>query len=84
MEWTVEAEGRFLGSARLHSFDDRGSARYAVGLLDPRRLGQGFGTETTRLVLDHAFGQLCLERVEAVVLQINNRASAASSVAGSA
>ncbi len=71
--WIVEAEASFLGSARLHSFDGRGGARYAVGLLDARRLGRGLGEETTRLVLDHAFGPLGLERIELVTLEINER-----------
>jgi [ribosomal protein S5]-alanine N-acetyltransferase len=74
VEWIVEAEGRFLGTARLHSFDGRGGARYAIGLLDPDRLGQGLGTETTELILEYAFGQLGLKRVEAAVLEINRRA----------
>lgn len=72
--WIVEAEGSLLGSARLHSFDGRGCARYAVGLLDARKLGRGLGAETTRLVLGHAFGSLGLERIELVTLAINERA----------
>ncbi len=74
IEWIVEADGRLLGTARLHSFDGRGGARYAIGLLNPARLGQGLGTEATQLVLDHAFDALGLERVEVAVLQINVRA----------
>jgi ribosomal-protein-alanine N-acetyltransferase len=74
VEWIVDAEGRFLGAARLHSFDRAGGAKYAIGLLDPDRLGKGFGTEATRLVLDYAFGQLGLERVTVAVLEFNHRA----------
>jgi RimJ/RimL family protein N-acetyltransferase len=72
--WVVEAEGSFLGTARLHSFGAEGSARFAIGLLDPARLGRGFGTETTRLVLSYGFDELGLERVEVAVLEINERA----------
>jgi len=73
IEWVVEAEGRFLGTARLHSLD-AGSARYAVGFFDPARLGQGYGREVTRLVLDYAFGELELEEVTLAVLAFNERA----------
>ena len=58
VEWIVEAEGRFLGSARLHSFDGDGGAKCASGLLDPDLLGKGLGTETTRLVLAYASDHL--------------------------
>jgi sirohydrochlorin ferrochelatase len=40
VEWIVEAEGRFLGAARLHSFDGARGASYAIGLLDPDRLAR--------------------------------------------
>ena len=62
IEWVVEADGSFLGTARLHSFD-AASARYAVGFLDPTRLGKGHGTEVTTLVLEYAFGEIGLEQV---------------------
>ncbi len=74
LEWIVETDGRLLGTARLHSFDETGGARYAIGLLDPDRLDLGLGTETTRLVLDYGFDQLGLERIEVAVLEINHRA----------
>jgi RimJ/RimL family protein N-acetyltransferase len=73
IEWVVEAEGRFLGIARLLSLDG-GSARYAVGFLDPARLGRGYGREVTQLVLDYAFGELELEEVTLAVLAFNERA----------
>jgi len=73
VEWVVEAEGAFLGVARLHSFD-AGSARFAVGFFDPARLGKGYGTEVTSLVLDYAFGDLDLEEVTLAVLAFNERA----------
>ena len=69
----MEAEGRFLGIARLHSFTVA-SARYAVGFFDPARLGKGYGAEVTNLVLDYAFGELALEEVTLAVLTFNHRA----------
>ena len=75
VEWVVEADGEFLGTARLHSFNtSRSRARYAVGLLDPSRLGQGIGRVVTRLVVAHGFSRLRLEEIELVVLDFNERA----------
>lgn len=75
--WVIELEGRCIGSALLHSFErENRRARYAVGILDPGRLGQGIGTEVTRLVLRHAFEGLRLHRVDLRVLAYNQRAIA--------
>lgn len=75
--WAIEYEGEFIGSAMLHSFEhDNRRARYAVGILDAGRLGQGIGTEVTRLVLRHAFENLELHRVDLRVLAHNHRAIA--------
>jgi len=73
IQWVVEAEGSFLGTARLHSIDAV-RARYAITFLDPARLGQGYGTEVTALVLDYAFCALELETVTLAVLVFNERA----------
>lgn len=73
IEWVVEAQGAFLGTARLHSFRDD-SARYAVGFFDPDRLGQGFGKEVSRIVVEYAFASLGLRRVDLAVLEFNQRA----------
>ena len=73
IEWVVEAESRFLGTARLHSL--RGaSARYAIGFFDPAQLGRGYGTEVTGLVMDYAFRELHLDQLTLAVLAFNERA----------
>lgn len=74
VEWVVDAEGQFLGTTRLHSFREAGSARYAVGFFDPKRLGRGFGTEVTEVVVQYAFSSLGLRRVDLAVLEFNERA----------
>jgi len=51
-------------------------ARFAIGLLSPDLLGQGYGSEATRLVLAHAFGAMGLHRVDLRVLSFNERAIA--------
>lgn len=48
-----------------------GSFRIAI---DTRLAGRGYGTEATRLMLDHGFGMLNLHRIELDVYSINERA----------
>lgn len=73
--WAVTTNDRCIGTAFLHSLvknDKR--ARYAIGIFDPSDWGRNFGTEATRLVLDYAFQQLNLHRVDVRVLAYNKRA----------
>jgi RimJ/RimL family protein N-acetyltransferase len=74
VEWVVDADSRLAGTARLHSFDAQRSARYAIGLFEPSRLGQGLGTEATALIVGYAFDELGLEQVSLDVLEFNVRA----------
>jgi len=74
VEWVVDVDGQFLGTTRLHSFREDGSARYAVGFFDPERLGRGFGTEVSAVVVEYAFGSLGLQRLDLAVLEFNERA----------
>jgi RimJ/RimL family protein N-acetyltransferase len=73
--WAVEVDGRFIGTARLHDIrqDDK-KARYAVGLLDRSVHGIGLGREVTTRVLQHAFDDLDLHRVDLRVLAYNEPA----------
>jgi RimJ/RimL family protein N-acetyltransferase len=43
-------------------------------LHDPESIGRGYGTEATRLILDHAFDVVGLNRVELEVYDFNPRA----------
>jgi [ribosomal protein S5]-alanine N-acetyltransferase len=75
--WVIVHDGRFIGTARLHSLDPSArTARYAIGILDSDQLGGGLGTETTRLVLAYAFERLQLRQVDLRVLEFNRRAIA--------
>ena len=75
--WAMEAEGRCIGMARLHSLDEEHRrARYAIGIFDPAAWGQGYGTEATRLVLCYGFEMLRLHRVDLRVIAYNERAIA--------
>lgn len=81
--WVIDVGGQMAGTAMLHSVSaEHRSARYAVGLMDPALLGHGLGAETTRLVLDHAFGPLGLHRVDLRVLAFNTRAIACYTACG--
>lgn len=75
LHWSVELEGQFIGTARLHGLDeiDR-RARYAIGILDADRLGIGLGTEITRTVIRYGFRDLGLHRIDLRVLAYNARA----------
>jgi len=75
-DWAVlrRADDAFLGEAVLNDYDpDNASANYRVWLAGPEAYGRGHGTETTRLVLDYAFG-VGLHRVSLGVLDFNPRA----------
>ena len=73
IEWVIDADQRLLGVTRL-SFDGPSTAKYAIGLFDPTRLGQGLGTEVTRLVVGYAFDELGLVAIHLDVLEFNVRA----------
>lgn len=75
--WIIEAEGRCIGTVRLHTVDpENRRATYAVGIFGPEFRGRGLGTEATRLVLAYAFDVLALHRVDLRVLAFNLRAIA--------
>ena len=74
IDWVIEADSRLAGTARLHSFDAQTSAKYAIGLLEPSRLGRGIGTEATTLIVGYAFDELGLEHIHLDVLEFNVRA----------
>jgi RimJ/RimL family protein N-acetyltransferase len=72
--WVIEADGGFVGTARLYALKEASRrARYAIGIASPPHIGHGLGTETTRLVLAYAFEVLRLHRVDARVLAGHQR-----------
>ena len=72
--WSVVHDGHCIGHAQLNVDADQHRAVYSVGLFVAALRGRGLGTETTRLVLDWAFGPLGAHRVELEVLATNQRA----------
>ena len=77
--WVIaDGHDTFIGVARLAPVDAANrAARFGIGILDPARLGQGLGTEATRLALGYGFDRLGLHRVSLTVLADNARAVAA-------
>jgi [ribosomal protein S5]-alanine N-acetyltransferase len=63
---------RMIGTSGLHDLDFR-SRRATFGMLigEPSEWNKGYGSETTRMVLDYGFGTLNLNRVQLEVLEHN-------------
>jgi ribosomal-protein-alanine N-acetyltransferase len=64
---TEPAEDRFIGTTALFSLNGPNRRAELGYSLLPARQGRGLAREAVRLALDHAFGSLGLERVEADV-----------------
>jgi RimJ/RimL family protein N-acetyltransferase len=67
--------GRLIGSCAFSQVDgENGSAMYHITIGEKDTWGRGYGTEATRLMLDHAFGTLGLHRIALTVFEFNERA----------
>jgi RimJ/RimL family protein N-acetyltransferase len=66
---------RLIGTCAFSQLDgDNGSALYHITIGESDAWGHGFGTEATRLMVDHAFGRLGLHRIALFVFEFNERA----------
>lgn len=71
----VRASGRLIGTCAFSQLDpDNGSALFHITIGEKDAWGQGFGTEATELMLQHAFERLALHRVALSVFEFNERA----------
>jgi [ribosomal protein S5]-alanine N-acetyltransferase len=70
--WIIVAADEPIGNCylELDRVKDRCS-RFSIGIWLPTARGRGYGTETTEIVLAHAFSTLDLHRVELRVLERN-------------
>jgi RimJ/RimL family protein N-acetyltransferase len=68
------ATGRLVGEVVLNEHDAEARTCNLRCLVGPEGRGRGLGTEALRLLLDHAFGALLLERVDLEVYAFNPRA----------
>ncbi|MCI0377671.1 MAG: GNAT family N-acetyltransferase [Gemmataceae bacterium] len=68
-------DDRRIGMQGLHQIDFRNRhACFGIALGDKEAWGQGYGTEATRLLLQHAFETMNLNRVWLQVYEYNERA----------
>jgi len=66
------ATGRPIGNTDLHGVDHRNrTATFGIVIGEPDARGKGYGTETTRLMLDYAFTALGLHNVMLTVFEFN-------------
>lgn len=71
----VRETDRLIGTCAFSQLDgDNGSTIYHVTVGETDAWGHGYGTEATRLMVDHAFGTLGLHRVALSVFEFNERA----------
>ena len=71
----VRDTDRLIGTCAFSQLDgDNGSTLYHITIGEPDAWGKGYGTETTKLMLDHAFTRLALHRVALTVFEYNSRA----------
>lgn len=67
--------GRLVGTCAFSQLDgENGSALYHITLGERDAWGHGYGTEATRLMVDHSFGVLGLHRIALFVFEFNERA----------
>lgn len=70
--WIIEAQGTLVGVVFLTVLNETDrKAHYAISMYSPQYMGQGYGTETTKLILAHAFNTMGLHRIQVVVYDFN-------------
>ena len=70
-----KATDRLVGTCAFSQLDgENGSALYHITIGESDVWDRGYGTEATRLMLDHAFGTLGLHRIALYVFEFNERA----------
>jgi RimJ/RimL family protein N-acetyltransferase len=71
----IRETDRLIGSCAFSQLDgDNGSALYHITIGEKDVWGQGYGTEATDLMLEHAFANMGLHRVSLSVFAFNERA----------
>ncbi len=71
----VRETNRLIGSCAFSQLDgDNGSALFHITIGERDAWGHGYGSEATRLMVDHAFESLGLHRVALSVFAFNERA----------
>lgn len=76
-DWAIVriSDDQVVGEVVLNGLDpDNASANFRISLVGPTAYGRGYGTEATRLVVDHAFDVAGLHRLHLQVYDFNPRA----------
>lgn len=68
-------EGEYIGNVEISAIDWR-SRKAEVGIIigEKEHWNKGYGTEALSLIVDFAFGQMNLERLQANILDVNSNA----------
>lgn len=67
--------GTEIGSVYLRDIDrEAGKAEYGVFIGEKKALGQGYGTQAAKLMLDYGFGTLGLKKIYLRLLEDNEKA----------
>jgi RimJ/RimL family protein N-acetyltransferase len=75
VNWAIETlDGSLAGSVELRVAAARRKAELGIGIFDKTQWNRGLGTDTVRLVVGYAFGELGLNRVELTTAEDNIRA----------
>jgi ribosomal-protein-alanine N-acetyltransferase len=70
----VQATDRFIGGTGFHQIDFKNRhASFGISIGEKEEWGKGYGTEATRLMVQHAFETLNLNRVWLHVYEDNQR-----------
>jgi len=79
----VKESDKLIGSTGLHQIDYKNShAMYGILIGDKAEWDKGYGTETTKLMLQYGFETLNLHRIYLLVYEYNHRAIRAYEKAG--
>ncbi len=71
----VRSTDRLIGTCAFSQLDgENGSALYHITIGEADAWGHGYGSQATRLMLDHAFRTLSLHRIGLFVFEFNQRA----------
>ena len=69
------ATGEVIGEAVLNEYDEfDDAANFRISLRGPKWFGRGFGTEATRLLVQHGLNEVGLSQIHLEVLSRNMRA----------
>jgi RimJ/RimL family protein N-acetyltransferase len=73
--FAIRLDGQLIGTCQLNGIDrDAGTCSLQIRVGDRAEWGRGHGTKAIERLLDHAFGELGLRRVELEVFATNPRA----------